>query len=132
MKRALAVLPVVALVVTAWMGTVAPQAQAIPAFKAEFEAKYVKKDSTDAGEMALAEAVKEAKCNVCHKGDNKKQRNHYGEQLAELLDKKADAKNKEKIQEALAKVAEMKVDSEKSDSPTFGELIKQGKLPGAE
>lgn len=104
-------------------------ARAIPAFKAEFDAKYVKKDSTDPAEKALAEAVKEVKCNVCHVGTDKKQRNAYGQALAELLDKKEDAKNKQKIQEALDKVAAMKCDPEKPDGPTFGDLLKGGKLP---
>ena len=34
MKRAFAMLSGITLVVTAWMGTVTPKAQAIPAFKA--------------------------------------------------------------------------------------------------
>lgn len=130
MKRALLIVVGGLAGVSLWsMST--PPARAIPAFKTEFDAKYVKKDSADPAEKALAEAVKEAKCNVCHVGTDKKQRNAYGQALSELLDKKEDAKNKQKIQEALDKVAEMHSDPEKTDSPTFGALIKEGKLPAA-
>lgn len=131
MKRALLFLSSGLACVVLWSIS-APPARAIPAFKTEFDAKYVKKDSTDPAEKALAEAVKEAKCNVCHKGMNKKERNAYGEKLAELLDKKEDAKNKQKIQEALDKVAEMKCDPDQPDGPTFGDLLKEGKLPVAQ
>ena len=38
----------------------------------------------------------------------------------------------EKIQKALDKVAKTKIDAKKKDSPTFGDRIAQGKLPGGE
>ncbi len=79
----------------------------------------------------LATEVETAKCNVCHAGSSKKDRNAYGNALADLLDKKEDAKNPEKIRQALEKVAGMPSDPAKADSPTFGALIEQGKLPGA-
>ena len=106
--------------------------QAVEAFKKEFVNKYVKKDSTDPADKALAEAVTKANCNVCHVGKNKKARNEYGKALDELLDKKTDAKDIAKIQKALDTVAEKKSDPKNAGSPTFGELIKQGKLPGGE
>lgn len=105
-------------------------AYAIKQFFDEFKAVYVKPESADANEKALAAEVETAKCNVCHAGSNKKERNAYGNALAELLDKKADAKNVEKIKDALNKVAGMSSDSSKPDAPTFGDLMKQGKLPG--
>jgi len=112
-------------------------AGAIDAFKKEFEKTYVKKDSSEPADRAFAEVVKDAKCLVCHGKnaagkDDKKVRNAYGKALDKLLDKKADAKNPEKIQEALEKVAKEKVDDKKPDSPTFGDLIKAGKLPGGD
>jgi hypothetical protein len=107
-------------------------AHAIDPFKKEFEAKYVKAEPGTPEEMALTAAVKKAKCNVCHVGVKKKDKNAYGLALDALLDKKADAKDKAKIQESLDKVAEMKSDPNDAASPTFGELIKQGKLPGGE
>jgi cytochrome c2 len=102
---------------------------AVAPFKKEFEEKYVKKDPASPAEKALAAAVAEAKCNVCHVGKSKKDRNAYGEALNALLDRKTDMKDTAKIQAALNTVAEQK---SSPDAPTFGELIKQGKLPGGE
>jgi hypothetical protein len=103
---------------------------AIEAFKNEFMNKYVKKDSTDPNEKAFAAAATNAKCMVCHVGPtNKKNRNAYGRALDELLDKKADAKNSQKIQDALKTVEGKKSNRNNPNSPTFGENIKQGKLP---
>lgn len=112
-------------------------ALAIPAFKKEFDARYVDSEPQTPEKEALGAAVKKAKCNVCHGKDengkdSKKVRNAYGEALSELLDKKEDAKNKEKINEALDKVAEMKSDPDDDNSPTFGDLIKEGKLPAGD
>ena len=123
MKKAVFVLLCAAVA----FGFAPDSAKAIKPFFDEFKEKYVKPDGS-AEEKALAEAVEKVKCNVCHKGKSKKMRNAYGEVLDALLDKKADAKNKEKIAEALDKVA-----GEKSPAgPTFGELMKEGKLPAAE
>lgn len=96
---------------------------AIKAFFDEFKTMYVKEGTP------LAAAVETAKCNVCHKGMSKKERNAYGEALEPLLDKKEDAKNVEKIKESLTKVAAM---PSKAGGPTFGELIEKGMLPAAE
>lgn len=104
----------------------------IEAFKKEFEAKYVNKAATSGPEKEFADAVAKVKCNSCHVGTMKKMRNEYGKALDELLDKKTDAKNVAKIQEALDKVAGMKSNPKDPNSPTFGELIKQGKLPAGE
>jgi len=104
----------------------------VEAFKKEFINKYVKKDSDVPAEKALAEAVAKANCNVCHVGKNKKSRNEYGKALDELLDKKTDIKNAKKIQDALDQVSGKKSNANDARSPTFGELIKQGKLPGGE
>ena len=110
-------------------------AHAIAPFKKEFDEKYVKKDSSDAKDQEFASAVKKANCLVCH-GKNaegkedKKVRNPYGQALDKLLDKKEDAKNKEKIQAALETVAKEKSNPDDPSSPTFGDLISSGKLPG--
>jgi hypothetical protein len=103
---------------------------AIKQFFDEFKAAYVKPESADPNEKALAAEVETAKCNVCHAGKSKKDRNAYGNALADLLDKKEDAKNVAKIKESLEKVAAMPSVPGKADAPTFGDLIKQGKLPG--
>jgi mono/diheme cytochrome c family protein len=111
-------------------GSSAREAFAIKQFFDEFKAMYVKPDSADPAEKALAAEVETAKCNVCHAGTSKKERNAYGHALADRLNKKEDAKNVEKIKKALEEVAALPSDAAKADSPTFGALIKEGKLPG--
>lgn len=111
-------------------GGTAREAFAIKQFFEEFKAVYVKPESADPAEKALAAEVETAKCNVCHAGSSKKERNAYGHALAERLNKKDDAKNVEKIRKALAEVAALPSDPAKADSPTFGALLKEGKLPG--
>ena len=101
---------------------------AIIQFHKEFVAAYVETSKNE----EFVKLVTEAKCYICHVGKKRTKRNAYGQQLAELLDKKKDKSDKKKIQEALAKVAEMHSDPEDEKSPTFGELIKSGKLPGGE
>jgi len=103
----------------------ARDAFAIKQFADEFNALYVQEGTP------LAAAVEQAKCNVCHvAGEKKDKRNAYGNALAERLDKKADRDNKEKIRKALEEVASLSSDPAKPDAPTFGGLIKEGKLPG--
>lgn len=127
MKRGSFLLVVMVVAVAIVSGGLARPAFAIKQFQDEFKAVYLKPDSSDPAEKALVTAVEAAKCNLCHKGKEKKERNVYGHALAELLDKKEDAKNMEKIRKALETVAGMKsADGE----PTFGELIAMGKLPG--
>lgn len=97
---------------------------AIKQFADEFKAVYVKEGTP------LAAAVETAKCNVCHvAGEDKKIRNAYGEALAERLDKKADAKNVEKIRQALAEVAAL---PSAVAGKTFGDLIADGRLPAGD
>ena len=105
-------------------GASAREAFAIKQFADEFKEVYVKEGTP------LAAEVEEAKCNVCHKGKSKKDRNAYGEALAKLLDKKEDKDNKDKIRQALEAVAKESSDPSKPDAPTFGDLIAAGKLPG--
>jgi hypothetical protein len=100
-------------------------ALAIKPFNDAFIKKYV--DGNENTEFA--EAAKAAKCGLCHVGKKKKDRNAYGMALAELLDKKADAKDAAKIDAAFETVAAMKAPG---GEKTFGELIKEGKLPGGE
>jgi len=119
----------IAVAVALVTGASARPAFAIKQFFDEFKAVYVKPDSGAPADKALAAAVETAKCNVCHMGMNKKDRNAYGNALADLLDKKDDAKNVEKIRASLEKVAAMPSDPAKPDSPKFGDLIKEGKLP---
>jgi len=113
-------------------------AEAIKQFQIEFEKLYLGEASgTELADIFKKQeskdeekALKKLRCLTCHQGKKKKHRNAYGMQLSELLDKKKDKKDKEKIIEALKKVAEMRSDPKDEKSPTFGDLIKQGKFPG--
>ena len=113
------------------LGSIRPNtASAFPEFKKEFDKKYIGDESNDA-QKSIAAAVKSAKCNVCHdpaKGADgkvsKKNRNAYGEALHKFIGKK-DKKDTAKILDALTKAEAMK----NGDGPTFGELLKAGKLP---
>jgi len=130
MTKALWILTAVAVL----GGLIANSAQAIPPFKKEFDAKYVDKASTDATVKAFSEAAAKANCLICHGKDatgkqDTKIRNAYGLALDKLLDKKTDAKDAPKIQKALDDVAKEKSDPANASSKTFGELIKEGKLP---
>lgn len=102
------------------------QAEAVPQFMKQFQVIYIAEDNSDPAVLEFAKAVETAKCNICHKGKSKKDRNPYGEELSKLLDKKDDAKNDPKIQEALKSVEDKKADGAEL---TYGELIKQGALP---
>lgn len=123
------ILGAVASVVTA------DQAFAIKPFMEVFIANYnVKEPKTDS-EKALAAAVAEVKCNLCHEGKSKKNRNAYGAAMDELVDKKefvaAQKEDKEKAQKEFTEIL-VKLEAEKSPTgETYGELIKAGKLPVA-
>ena len=108
------------------ISSLAQSALAVLQFQKEFVNLYVGEDK----ESDWATEVKAAKCFVCHQGKKKKNHNPYGQHFEPLLDKKKDAKNPEKIIEALKKVADMHSVEGDDKSPTFGELIKSGKLPG--
>jgi len=122
-------LPVFLVVGWGWLG-LAPSAMAIGQFKDEFEGLYVKQGSIEAKDVAFAAAVRQARCNICHAGSSKKDHNGYGQALAVLLDRREDRDNKEKIREVLGQVFRMKSNPDDDKSPTYGELIEQGKLPG--
>ncbi|MBC7351413.1 MAG: hypothetical protein H5U08_03560 [Thermogutta sp.] len=124
MKKPLGIIALVIGVV--WC---ASTALAVTQFRTQFIARYVKKDSNDPKDRAFAELVDRAGCNICHLGDDKTKRNAYGQALDKLLDRKTDARNKEKIQKALEIVEKEKVDPKDPKSPTFGDRIKAGKLP---
>jgi hypothetical protein len=116
-------------VVASTMAASARTAYAIAPFKKEFDNAYVKPNPTTDAEKSLAASVAMVKCNVCHVGTSKKERNEYGKALATMLTKK-DGKEIAKIKDALEKAAAMKSKPGDDSSPTFGELIQQGKLPG--
>jgi len=105
------------------------QASALPPFNKEWTAKYVDGN----GNAAFVEAVGTAKCNVCHVGKSKKDKNEYGKAVGKYLTKKdyeavkADAEAAKKyVLEGLEKSEAEKAPSGK----TYGEMLKAGELPG--
>lgn len=114
----------------ALLGITAETASAIAPFQAVFIKEYI----NDHPNEEFAKMVKtKAKCHICHQGKKVgPHHNAYGKHLVELLDAKEDKKNTEKIKEALTKVAEMHSDPDDDKSPTYGELIAKGELPGGD
>ena len=104
-------------------------ALAIKQFQTEFYRLY-HIDSKTEKPAGFAKTVLEAKCYLCHQGKKKKNHNAFGEQLKKLLDRKKDKKNPAKIVGAIQKVAKLHTDPKDKKSPTYGLMIKTGKLPG--
>ncbi len=118
--------------VVLWLA--ASPAHAIKNFQDDFVVRYVEPHDDDPKEAVkkkamLAQAIEKVKCNVCHNGRDKKRRNAYGDELAKLLDKKADAENTRKVIQAMEQVGKAKSNPRNQKSPTFADLISQGKLP---
>ena len=67
-----------------------------------------------------------SRCTVCHYGKSKKKRNDYGVSLTKHLGKKK-IKDKDKIKEAFKKAEK---DKSATKGKTFGDLLKDKKLPG--
>jgi len=100
-------------------------ALARPDYNKQFQASFEK--------SPIGEAAKEKKCNVCHYGKTKKNRNDFGTALNKHLtaDGYTELKSDKealgaKIQEAFKAVMKEKSKSGK----VFGELIEAGQLPG--
>jgi hypothetical protein len=110
----------------------APPAQAIREFQEEFLVLYIDSESEDPQVRAFAELVEKADCHLCHQGRLRRDRNRYGTALSEFLDRREDRRDTAKIRAALQRVAEIRSDAEDDSAPTFGELIRTGKLPGGE
>ena len=130
----------------------AAELRAFPPFLGEFVKMYVKaEDDASDEQKAFAKLITDKdeglKCNVCHFGKNKRNRNVYGQAIDKKLDKEAvakfkkmtgkDASDEDKaeaskmVQEVLAEVAKLPANPEDKDSPKFGELIEQFKAPGS-
>lgn len=78
------------------------------------------------------DAIKEAKCNTCHYGKSKKNRNDFGQAINKQINEetykslKSDKENLlKKVDEALKAALKEK----SKDGKTFGELIQSGSLP---
>ena len=117
----------VALAVVAFVlnGMSAQPVDGRPQYKKQFEQHYK--------ESKIAAAAKEAKCNVCHYGKTKKNRNDYGKTLAKTLNKdlfKALKGDKEALNKKVSEVLKAAEKEKSSGGETFGKLIEAGKLPG--
>ena len=130
MKKLVATLFARVVVGSTTFGLYVGTAQSRPQYFKAFKEKYVKPDGS-AEEKAFAAEVTDAKCLVCHEAGSKKNRNSYGKELAKVFIP-PNEKDPAKIDEAFSKVADMHVDPNDPNSPTYGDLIKQGKLPGGE
>lgn len=101
----------------------------IPPFQRGFEERYVAAIGPEFGQ-----AVAVAKCDLCHAGTSKKQRNEYGQALDRVLDKerftferlKADPLGARRELLAALKSVE---DKRASDGQTFAQRISAGLLP---
>lgn len=78
-------------------------------------------------DVAAKNNVKTAvKCNVCHFGATKKNRNDYGKAITKALGEK-NVKDKDKVEDALKTAAKEK----NADGKTFDELLQANELPGS-
>ncbi len=103
------------------LATATQQAQARPYFLKWWLATYPEVSKTN-------EVSTKVKCDVCHVGKSKKNRNDYGKALDKAIGKKlkSNAKDKEAFEEALKKVEGEK---SKVEGKTFGDLLKANQLP---
>jgi hypothetical protein len=101
---------------------------------AQFQAAFIKEYINTHPDKEFQKYVKtKAKCHICHQGKvtpKNVHHNGYGKHLVDLLDAETDKKDAKKIKEALDKVAKMHSDPKDEKSPTYGDLIKKGQLPG--
>ncbi len=99
----------------------------IQQFQKAFMEKYIKNHEDKEFAKYVTEKVK---CFICHQGKFRKNHNPYGDELVKLLDRKKDARDVKKINDALDTVAKMHSDPKDDKSPTYGELIAKSQLPG--
>ena len=104
-----------------WVAVVA--ALAITA-EAQARPDYLNKGFTPAYPALKAE-IETAKCGICH-GSDKKVRNDYGKAFGAALGEPK-VTDVEKIKAALKKA---EAEKSSTEGKTFGDLIKDGKLPG--
>jgi hypothetical protein len=104
---------------------------AVPQFYTVYKKEFLEKHPDK--EYAAAVDKGTAKCLVCHQGKkSRKHHNAFGEHLEELLDRKKDLKDIEKITAMLKKVVAMHIDPKDEKSETYFDRIKASKWPGGE
>jgi cytochrome c2 len=119
-----------AVAVSLVISSLAQPAAAVVQFYMEYKKAYL--DTHADKEYAAAVNKAADRCFVCHQGKNRKNHNAFGIHLVELLDRKKDIRDKEKIQAAIKKVVEMHVDPKDDNSETYLDRIKASKWPGGE
>jgi hypothetical protein len=99
-----------------------------------FQQVFVERYLAEHPDRDFVEFVRcQAKCYVCHQGcEDRKNRNAYGDALAERLDALADRDNVERILAALREAASLPADPAKPSGPTFGDRIAGSQLPAGE
>ena len=121
---------IIAIFIVSSVATI-KEARAIPAFAKAFTERYVDTSkNTD-----FVSSAKEARCNLCHFGTSKKNKNDFGKTFAKYF-KKTNYSSTRIREEASAVKKEFdeglkKILSQKNPSgETYQSLIEAGKLPG--
>ena len=81
----------------------------------------------------VVEAAKEAKCVVCHSAKEKKVRNDFGKAVEKNMPKKVFDELKEDkpaLAKKFAEALKLAEEEKNADGKKFGDLLKDGKLPG--
>jgi hypothetical protein len=105
-----------ALAGAVWLALPSPPAEARPQYFEQFKKTYER----------LAEPADSRKCTVCHGMGKKTERNKYGQAISTALGDDKNVKDLKAVEKAL-RAAEPKPSG--VESKTFGDLIKEGKLP---
>ena len=105
-------------------------AAAVVQFYKEYEKQYL--DTHPDKEYAAAVKKPAVRCLVCHQGKNRKNHNPFGDHLVEMLDRKKDLRDVEKISASIKKALEMHVDPKDEKSETYADRLKASKWPGGE
>ena len=95
-----------------------------PNYKAAFDAATKDSKATD--------LLKEAKCNVCHFGAKKTDRNDFGKAMNKHIDKDTFTKlkeDKDKLNKKIDEAVKAALKEKSASGKTYGELIEAGELP---
>ena len=92
---------------------------------ADARPQYLKAFATQYAD--LKEQALDQKCNICHFGTTKKNHNDYGLAMKKHFGEEENVKDAKKIGESYVAIEKEKSSTE---GKTFGDLIKEGKLPG--
>jgi hypothetical protein len=102
------------------------------AARAEYKTKFTEMTM----DSKASEAIAEAKCNVCHYGTNKKNRNDFGKALNKHINKEVydeikqeDDENKTKLFKKIEEALKSAFKEKSKNGKTYGELIESGSLP---